>query len=61
MIIEQKEIDQFFDSLSEKEIRRRQDLCNQQLELAHKSDNKKGIENLQIMERDLTSAMLRRC
>lgn len=50
----------FFDSLTESEIRRRQDLCEQQLRLAYEQRNADATARLRIMEQALTRAMLRR-
>lgn len=50
----------YFDTLSEKQIRQRQDLCNRQIEVAHAQKNDRAIANLRRMEQDLTDAMLRR-
>ena len=53
----------FFDSLTEKEIRRRQTLCEKQIALAfaQRGYNDKALANLRKMESDLTDALLRRC
>jgi hypothetical protein len=51
----------FFDTLTEREIRRRQTLCEKQLAIAVQANNERGIANLRQMENDLMEAMLRRC
>lgn len=50
----------FFDSLSTREIRRRQRLCNQQKRLAFEQGNEDALADLERMNKALTSAMLRR-
>lgn len=52
---------EYFDTLPEKEIRRRQDLCEKQIKIAYNQGNLKGLENLRMMAQDLMEAMLRRC
>lgn len=52
--------DLFFATLPDKEIRRRQDLCNQQIERAFAQGNEKALGNLQRMQDALTRAMLAR-
>lgn len=56
-----EETNKFYDSLAEKEIRRRQDLCQQQIKIAYDTKNDRGMDKLRIMEEDLMQAMLRRC
>lgn len=51
----------FFDTLSEREIRRRQDLCNQQIRTAHEHRNTDALADLRRMEDALCASMLRRC
>ncbi len=52
---------EFFATLSDKEIRKRQDLCNIQIAEAHRTQNETALARLRIMERNLTDAMLARC
>jgi hypothetical protein len=40
-----------------KELRKRQDLVNKQLETAHKQHNDEGLKNLQVMQKHLDSAV----
>jgi len=54
------EADEFFSTLSEREIRRRQDLCRQQLKIAHDRGLTDALIDLQRMEAALTRAMLAR-
>ena len=50
----------FFDTLTEKEIRRRQDLCEQQIKLAFEQKNEEALNRLRKTETALTEALLRR-
>lgn len=56
-----QEADTFFATLPDEEIRRRQDLCSQQIVLAHKANSTRALEDLRRMEDALTRAMLERC
>lgn len=51
----------FFDSLPVAEIRRRQHLCNLQLEMAYSQKNDKALDELGRMEQALMDSMMRRC
>jgi hypothetical protein len=51
----------YFRTLDDREIRRRQDLCDQQIARAFKSRNTPALERLRTMEGALTAAMLERC
>ena len=53
--------DTFFATLSTAEIRRRQDLCRQQITLAHSARDERALAGLRRMEDALTRAMLGRC
>lgn len=50
----------FYDALPEKEIRRRQSLCAQQIRRAYNEQNTEALASLQAMEQALTETMLRR-
>jgi hypothetical protein len=50
----------FFPTLPEREIRRRQDLCKQQMRLAWEQRNEQASANLQRMSDALTREMFRR-
>lgn len=50
----------FFDSLTESEIRRRQDLCAQQIKMAYDQKNADALTDLRRMEAALTESMLTR-
>ena len=52
--------DAFFSTLSNAEIRRRQDLCNQQMVIAHRERKTDALEDLQRMEAALIRAMFAR-
>lgn len=54
------EADVFFATLSEAEIRRRQDLCQQQIVSAHRDRNEDALADLRRMEDALTRTMLAR-
>lgn len=51
----------FFDGLTERDLRRRQDLCAVQLRMAWDLRDHDTAKRLQDMESDLTAALLRRC
>ena len=51
---------EFFDKLSEKEIRRRQKLCEIQIGLAFEQRNTEALLRLREIEDQLMQAMLRR-
>jgi hypothetical protein len=55
-----KEADQFFATLSESEVRRRQDLCRQQIRLAFEQRNEDALADLDRMRDALTRTMLTR-
>jgi len=55
-----KEADVFFHTLSETEIRWRQDLCIEQIGMAFKQKNTDALEDLRRMEDALAREMLRR-
>jgi hypothetical protein len=55
-----READEFFATLSESEIRRRQDLCVQQIEVAHAQHKTDALEDLRRMEDALCRSMLAR-
>ena len=50
----------FFSTLSEKEIRRRQDLCNQQIKMAYNQKNEDALYDLQRMQKALEREMMNR-
>jgi hypothetical protein len=54
-----KQAAEFFATLTETEIRRRQDLCSQQIVTAHNSRNLNALTDLRRMEDALTREMLR--
>jgi hypothetical protein len=54
------EAETFFATLSEAEIRRRQDLCAQQIVMAHRARNDVALADLRRMENALGREMLRR-
>ncbi len=54
------EAKRFFPTLSTNEIRRRQDLCSQQIVIAQKACNIDALEDLREMEKCLQEEMLRR-
>ncbi len=41
-----------------KELRRRQDVCNEQIAIAHKTNNTKALERCQAMADTLTGVIL---
>ena len=51
---------EFFATLSEREIRTRQDLCTQQIGLAWKQRNDDALADLRRMEDALAAEMMRR-
>lgn len=51
---------EYFPTLSEKEIRRRQDLCQQQIQMAYEQRKADALEDLYRMEQALANEMLRR-
>lgn len=55
-----READQFYPTLSEAEIRRRQDLTRQQIEIAHRERLDDALADLHEQEDALTRDMLRR-
>ena len=55
-----KEAEIFFATLSEKEIRKRQDLCTQQIIMAFEQKNNDALADLRCMEDALTKDMMRR-
>lgn len=55
-----READEFFATLPEKEIRRRQDLCRQQQVLAYEQRNEGASADLQRMDEALARAMMAR-
>lgn len=50
----------FFPTLTEAEIRRRQDIAAQQIRMAYDERNDDALADLQAMERELTHEMMRR-
>jgi hypothetical protein len=54
------EAEEFFATLPDREIRRRQDLCSQQIRTAHERRNEDALADLRRMEDALTRTMLRR-
>jgi len=55
-----KEADKFFDTLSDKEIRRRQRLCTAQIETAYREKRTDALADLQAAEAALMRTMLKR-
>lgn len=54
------EADEFFSTLAESEIRRRQDLCQQQIRTAHARRNDDALADLRRMEDALARSMMSR-
>ena len=54
------EADVYFRTLTTPEIRRRQDLCDQQIRAAYQHRNDRALADLRRMEDALTREMLRR-
>jgi len=50
----------FFDSLSVAEIRKRQHLCNLQIDMAYEQHNDDALADLRRMEDSLMASMMRR-
>jgi hypothetical protein len=56
-----REAETFFATLTETEMRRRQDLCAQQIAIAHRERKGDALDDLRRMESALVREMLRRC
>jgi hypothetical protein len=56
-----RQADEFYATLSESEIRRRQGLCEKQMKLAAEQGNERAMADLQRMSDALMGAMLARC
>lgn len=50
-----------FDKMDEKEIRRRQSLCEAQIKTAFTRQNTEALNRLRKVETELMNSMLRRC
>lgn len=55
-----KQAKKLFKTFSDKEIRRRQELCDSQIKTAYEGKNTKGLKNLQRMRDALDKEMRRR-